>query len=415
MAAHSLALSTSVTETSQKSMLRGARFVLWSWCYLAALAAFTETIYAKELIVEGTAVIKDGDIGQAREIARERAFGLVAESGVSVINAATESRPGSLIERVSVESSICVDSSRVVGETIADGQLHLKLAVDIRSGGLCLPKCRPAYANKMIVAGIPLEFPQQLERGESSTVAYATSVELSRKIRHRDQIPVEAAETIFPYASPGRLPELLWRPGVPEAPIAEVTRRHRAQYVLAGVYRDFTRSRRFLNEERQIVIEAVIHDGANGAVLASRRFTARAEGDVALRDSPAIGSAAFYATDLGRSWGELIDDVANWATETANCLPFFARILKIERNKILLDAGVEHRIANGDIFRVQTWRDESINTSDGTPIGREKLLGGKFAVTAVYPRFSIAELAETGFNSPPRPGDLLYLQSPRAH
>jgi hypothetical protein len=105
-------------------------------------------------------------------------------------------------------------------------------------------------------------------------------------------------------------------------------------------------------QARPIEIEAFVHDGANGAVLARRRFqtqvsdTAWFGSGISLRNIPTIGTRAFRKMPFGEKWTALIEDIARWAGAQTSCLPFIARIVKVEGRLLQLDAGAESRSKN---------------------------------------------------------------------
>jgi hypothetical protein len=306
---------------------------------LCALLSPSWTL-AQEVVVEGQASIRNGDMGQARELALQRALGQAAASGSARISSVAQSQPGTVQDSTRLSATACTKSSRILGESINGDQLTLSVAVTL------------------------------------------------------DQAPE---------------PFLL--PSDKESRFVSLAKARRAQYVISGIYRDFAIRRGWLTfSKRAIVIDIYIHDGANGALLTQRRFSRTASGEVALKTSPPIGSEAFYATDLGRAWGALLDEIAIWATDSAACLPFIARVLKVDGAQIFLDIGAEASVAAGNALRLHAWKEPSVMTSSGLLLGQEKQLGVKLNLKLVYPGFSIAEVAEAGFSLKIRPGDLLYLQ-----
>ncbi len=362
-------------------------------------------------MVEGQALIRNGDMGQARELALQRALGQAAASGSARISSVAQSQPGTVQDSTRLAATACTKSSRILGESINGEQLTLNVAVTLDQAPDCTPRCQPGYTNKVVVTGIAMEFPEQIERKETSTIVYATAIELARKLKNQNHLLVDHDEGMFPYSSPARAPEPFLLPGDKESRFVSLAKSRRAQYVISGIYRDFAIRREWLAfSKRVIVIDIYIHDGANGTLLAQRRFSRTASGDVTLKTSPPIGSEVFYATDLGRAWGALLDEIAIWTTDNAACLPFIARVLKVESGQIFLDMGAEAGIATGNTLRLHTLKEPPVMTSTGLLLGQEKQLGIKLNLKSVYPGFSIAEVAEVGFSLKIRPGDLLYLQ-----
>lgn len=94
------------------------------------------------------------------------------------------------------------------------------------------------------------------------------------------------------------------------------------------------------------------------------------------------------------------------------CLPFIARVLKIEDGQIFVDIGAEYGVKTGDVLRLHTWKEPPVMTRNGLLLGQEKQLGIHLKLKLVYPGFAIVDAAEARFKAEfkVRPGDLLYLQ-----
>jgi hypothetical protein len=54
-----------------------------------------------------------------------------------------------------------------------------------------------------------------------------------------------------------------------------------------------------------------------------------------------VGSEAFNNTDTGNKITKIINQSVKDIQESLNCYPFYTRILKIEDNKIFIDAGAQ--------------------------------------------------------------------------
>ncbi len=124
----------------------------------------------------------------------------------------------------------------------------------------------------------------------------------------------------------------------------------------------------------------------------------------------AIGNATIYGNDLGRAWGPLLDQIALWAEDKAACLPFMARVLKIEKNLIYLDAGAEAQLSAEDSLHLHTWQEPPVRATTNLLLGQEKRARGVARLKAIYPGFSIAELIKAPIGLNVRSGDLFYAQ-----
>ncbi len=381
----------------------------------AGIAAFLGVLVAAsaaELTVEGSAPIRNGDVGQARELATRRALASAAAMGSATISAQTLVRDGVVVnDTAQLRSSACTENSQVLGEIIGKDELTQRLKVTVSESGACRQSCQQTTVNRLIVAGFSVEHPEQILPVEKSWLTNLTPVEIARWIDKRRQVLVVHDATVFPHLTPDRAPKPFLTVADRETPFSVLARHHRGQYVLAGVYRDIgVVDKGLFGKLRQIEIDAFIHDGVNGAVLDRKIFNAVARGEVLMTPRPAVGTAEFYASDLGRVWGRLVSDIADWATDKISCMPFVARVLKIEGQKIYLDAGADSGLSVGDTLVLHTWRrpPAPVRGEDKLVLGEEKSSRTTVSIKYRYPEFSVAEMVDAGGKIDIAPGDLLY-------
>jgi hypothetical protein len=228
-------------------------------------------------------------------------------------------------------------------------------------------------------------------------------------------------DQMFPYATPARAPIPDLRPDSRETPFVRLARERQAQYVLSGIYRGFgldsgldsgLGKKSLTQRKRHIEIEAFLHDGANGAVLARRRFQTELSGSVrsgsfSVNNLPTIGTLAFRQTPLGSAWTALIGDIARWAEREGSCLPFIARVMKTEGRLLQIDAGAESRMNPGDTLILHILREPPVFDLSPRLLGQEKQVRATVRLRAVYPAFSIAEVLEAQDGLQINPGDLI--------
>lgn len=367
------------------------------------------TAVAAQVVVEGSAPIRDGDLGQARELATRRAIARAAEAHAATVSAHTTLAPGIALEAAQLSATACTRDVTQLAERITDEQLTVTLRLTVADAGSCTAVCERSLRNRLVVTGFAFEFPEQLHVSEAQRIERLTANELARALSPSRRVLAEHAGATFPYASARRAPESALQDGSADTPFAALARKHRAQYVLSGVYRDFAlHGARDRDQARTIEIEAFVHDGVSGAVLASRRFAATAHGAVVLANHPTIGTPAFYAGDLGRVWGRLVEDIASWAEDQTACLPFVARIVRTDSRLIHLDAGADARLSPGDTLDLHVWQGAALHGLADQPLGREKRVRATALIRAVYPQFAVAELIEVPPVLTVETGDLVF-------
>jgi hypothetical protein len=379
---------------------------------LGVLSVFATVCSAREVIVFGSAPVRDGDVGQARELAVRRAMASAAESENVMVNSQSLVRPGLVLEATQMRASACTGGSQWVKESVTGNELTVTLAVTVLEPGACPAVCQSSYVNKIIVTDFGFEFPEQLFASERENFKYKTAGELARFLRKGQRLLVDSDGMFFPYVSANSAPAPFMRKAETETPFARIARTHRGQYVLSGVYRDIgVRVDRWNRPVRHIEVEAFLHDGANGALLDRRTFSAEAMGVAVLSDNNPLGSAGFYQSDFGKLWGGVLDKIARWTEEKVPCLPFISRVIKTDGDLVYIDAGAESGLSAGDTLNLHTWRKSDVRSGENIHLGVEKSFGATTSVKSIYPQFSVLQIMQKsnpskGINV----GDLVYSQ-----
>lgn len=375
------------------------------------LAALTSATLAADIVVEGSAIVRDGDFGQARELATRRALARAAEFHGANVSSQAVVREGTASETIQVSASACTEKIEQLSEKVREGELTVTIKVTVLERGACHQSCQRAYTNRVVVTAFAMEFPEQKLPSEESRISNLTASELSKKIVRRQRLLSVHESAVFPYRSASRAPEPMMTQKDRETPFAILARNHRGQYVVSGIYRDFgLEGPSWLPISRRIEIEVFLHDGANGELLARKTFSDQAFGSVLLNSRPVIGSAKFYEGDFGRTWGNLLDQISSWIEGQATCLPFVARVLQVKGKVIHIDAGAESGLSVGDSLSVHNWRDPPIESVTGLALGREKSIRTNASIRFVYPKFSILELVDVPKGVETQVGDVLYAQ-----
>jgi hypothetical protein len=315
-------------------------------------------------------------------------------------------------ETVQVSASACTGPVEMLGEKVDGNELAVTLRVTLADTAECRQTCATAYINRLVVTAFALEYPEQKRPTEQARLSALTAIELAKKVVRRGRLLADYDAGTYPYISPARAPQALSGPDSGESLFATLARQYRGQYVLSGVYRDLGISSAWLGlaRRRAVRVEVFLHDGVNGEVLARHTFVGEVRGDVELPAQHGVGSAAFYASDFGQAWGDVLEAIAAWSEQQAACQPFMARVLKVNGSQLQIDAGAEAGLSVGDTLSLHNWRDPPVWGVSGDLLGREKSARVKAVVRTVYPRFSLVELQQPPANLIVRPGDLLYAQ-----
>jgi hypothetical protein len=403
---------------------------------LMSLAGVTATAQEAEMIVEGRALVGQEGLDVAREVAIQRALTRAAELRLTQVGIQSGAQENTASGTMLAGTSACARRAELLSENDENGELvvRLKVQVDacpVSSGGDEGDEgengaCEKTHLNRLLVTGFAFEFSEQLLEEWNGRllpdvnlqrVETQTATELSRALERGEQARAVFEGNVFPYVSPARAPILRVSAGNSEMPIVALARKRQAQYILSGIYRGFGQEGELPTRHgRSIEIEAFLHDGANGAVLARRTFSARISDRIhpdtaSVFNTPAIGTRAFRETSFGQEWMALIDDIARWAGARTSCLPFIARIVKVEGRLLQLDAGAESRISSGDTLTLRVLREPPASGFSAPRLpGQEEPVDATVVIRAVHPASSVAELVGAPEALNVSPGDLVYTQ-----
>lgn len=381
-------------------------------CYAAAVLCFLiqSSIQAETVIGEGFAPIEPGHQNSAREEALRSALADAARQGVVKIDARTGTTSQGIqnFDEVVLSSRLRIEHHKILQESAEDGVYRVRLEAqlgDVQGG--TAQACTQGHVRRLLLAGFPLLRPEQILIQEMNGYAQLTASEVARRFPEKPAILVDyQGDLMINPLVPERVADTASADLQGARLVREAARHHRAQYVLAG---------RFLSlalaadeKSREIVLDVLILDASTGFCVARRRFHRTAYGNVKVPSSIIFGSAAHYATDFGKAYAYVLDEVIRWAEVTASCLPFSARIIRRGQNLAYLDAGAEQGLSVGDIFSVFRSDNKPVTTLSGEVLGYEKRSLGEVVITTVYPRFAIGRLKSPGGGVQLEVGDELH-------
>lgn len=255
------------------------------------------------------------------------------------------------------------------------------------------PACKGKTQRKVLVTAFPLRYPEQIRSGEYMGWAQTTGEELGHVLDRNDRLRVAMAAERFPFAEAEAAPAVE-RDAQGKPLIAAWAARENAQYVITGVFRDLgTASKWGMVPERQLVIEAYLYNGNNGALLARKEFSQQVLLDGRLPKSIAPGTQGFSGSRLGAAYNALVDDIARWTEDSIVCQPFALHVTRVEDRRLTLDFGRESGIEVGMGLMA-------------APAGKGKPVA---VVKEVQAKSSVAEIPQQWHPPTVRVGDVLYV------
>jgi hypothetical protein len=377
--------------------LRGLTGVLAALGCSAALAL--------DVVAEADAPIINDDMVLARQTALRRAQANAVEQSTGLLQATTVATQSGVSTHTTLSPQGRATGARVLSEHVAGNRLRLTAEVSVVEPGQPAV-CRGRPLRKTVVTAFPLRYPEQIKYGEFMGWPQMTAEELTRRFNSRGKLLSAAMAGQFPFPSADEAPLTERKDNTP-LPV-EWARKERAQYVLAGTFRDFGVAKQALViPERQLVIEAYLYDGISGELVARREFARSLNFSWQMPKAVTPGSRDFATSRLGQTYYQVLDDLSQWAEATLGCLPLPARVVRADGRQLYLDVGSDSGIETGQEL-VLTQAAASVATPAGDMLPGERTAVAGAVIRQVHPRHSVAEI--TAKNLPAvRPGDVLYL------
>ncbi|CAN5797366.1 hypothetical protein BH11PSE12_BH11PSE12_02780 [soil metagenome] len=195
--------------------------------------------------------------------------------------------------------------------------------------------------------------------------------------------------------------------------IQQVAAENDSQFVIAGEIRNAGQriEKKYFGlwetRKRHIEIAFAIYDGQSGSLLSRHQLQRQAEDQASVGRNKPFGSAVFFATGYGQVIASLLEEATQLIAQDLAPFPVMAKIIKVNKNQIVLDTGATSAIATGDLATVVVAGNNlplsglQAYQSRPTLYGNAQTSLGKATIVQVQYLFSVAELA-----ADIRPGDV---------
>jgi hypothetical protein len=354
---------------------------------LALLLHFSLPAVAAPLEAEGVAAVANGNLARARQTAiRDALEQLGLRSGARVDVAAGASTRGKTFDSSRVQPAADFERYTVLREWQTGQVLHVRIAVkeeDARPRG----SVNLGYKKKIVVTPFHVRRSPQLD--DVDDIAVRLPQELLRRMTAGGQFLGKESPYVMSPGGNG--------PSADTAAVRRIATMYEGQFVVSGEIIDagnFDKPAYFGlidKDARRIEIEFYVHDGLTGVLLARRTALVEQVGQRRVgRDKP-FGSASFAATPFGGAILRALDEgIAGIAADIA-ALPFMAKILQVQGERIVIDAGSTSSVAPGDqlvIYRADP-RQQVYGADPLAPLGTVETPVGTLAIVQVQPGFAI--------------------------
>jgi hypothetical protein len=354
---------------------------------LALLFHVSLPALAAPLEAEGVGAIAGGNLAQARQTAiRDALEQLGLRRGARVDLAAGASTRGKTFESSRVQPAFGFDRYTVLREWQTGQLLHVRIAVkedDARPRG----SVNLAYKKKIVVTPFHVRRSPQLD--DVDDIAIRLPQELLRRMTASGKFLGKESPYVISPGSNG--------PSADTAAVRRIASMYESQFVVSGEIVDagnFDKPAYYglINKNaRRIEIEFFVHDGLTGVLLARRTALVEQVGERRVgRDKP-FGSASFAATPFGGAILRALDEGVAAISADIAALPFMARVVQVQGERIVIDAGSTASVAPGDqlvIYRLDP-RQQVYGADPLVPLGTVETPVGTLSIVQVQPGFAI--------------------------
>lgn len=160
-----------------------------------------------------------------------------------------------------------------------------------------------------------------------------------------------------------------------------------------------------------VAVDIRLVDTTTGQVLQSHNAVGKAESSgvnvgVSKGDVD-FGAAAFQNTPLGQATRQAIRDAVQFIILNMERMPFTAKVVKVEGNKVYINAGSQMNVKHGFKFYAYSVGEDIVDPDTGLKLGADEKLAGTVEVRDVQEKYSIGLLVS---GNGLKRGDVLKLQ-----
>jgi hypothetical protein len=357
--------------------------------------------------VEGQAAIsKDMPLLARKQALQDAIRQASMQSAVNVQSRTLVSQNNDPLDTLSMRTAASVNNTRVVKEWTSDNIYHVVATVDLSADS----SCTPHYRKRIIATAFPLANQEQVSGHETQDLYSGIPREINNLLIESGDFIGNNATHVNLYPRADLAPESQERAAYRPSKAMQVAASNGAQFVLSGVIRDmevesteytsgagplaFARSlAREVIARRGIGIDVFVHDGLSGALLFQQRYADTVIGDVWIPSSYTVGSERFNATSTGDKIAQIIDRASADIRQALSCYPFATRIIEIQGDKVVIDAGAQDRLNVGDQLAVYSTSGDDLNLDGGFSfVGKDRQPTAVLTIRSVSSRHSVGDL-----------------------
>lgn len=160
-----------------------------------------------------------------------------------------------------------------------------------------------------------------------------------------------------------------------------------------------------------VAVDIRLVDTETGQVLQSHNAVGKAESSgmsVGLsKGNMDFAAESFQSTPLGQATRQAIQDAVSFIIANMEAVPFTAKVVKVDGNKVYINAGASMNISTGLKFYAYSVGESIVDPDTGLKLGADEKLIGSVEVREVQDKYSIGYLSS---GKGLKRGDVLKLQ-----
>lgn len=370
-------------------------------------AGFNSPPPLQVVIAEGQAVITNGSLLLAKKQALQDAIRQASlQAGVKVRSQTVVNQNVVQADNFSLRAAAAVSYTQILDERVTAGIVTVRVKVTLSNDDTCAP----AFRKRMMATAFPLVEPSQVSSAETQDLYSGIPREINNILMESKDFISRDATHITLYDNPTLAPELSSDDPYKTSRVMQLASTQGVQLVLSGVIRDmqiesgdyvkgsgpFAMAKSWMHDvwsRRGIAVDVYVHDGFSGALLFQSRYKEIVAGDVWIPATYTVGSERFNATTSGEKIAGIIAQASADIRRSLSCYPFATRIINVEGNMLVIDAGAQENLHAGDQLVVYADAGDELSLDGGTRyIARDKRPVGMLTINDSKARYATGVL-----------------------
>lgn len=344
---------------------------------------------------KGSALVHQANIAQARKLALKDAMSQAMLQGGARVQSDTQVNLNVVqSDNVRVRASGQVTDVVILDEWLDEQRdlYHVNIRARVEPSDQSLQRQNAIrYRKKLAVAQFSVLDRYQIHDMPNIEIALAKEF-LGRLEAAANLLSTDASQYLLPLSSK----QMSATGNSPTQVISQLAQTLGVQFIMDGRILDMGETEHVLGIEiRHVELELTLYDGISGAVLSKFRDN----GSIVqnrLFDFPLTTPAAnskFFDSQIGRKINSVLDRLVLQVADFLNRVPFTARVVKAQGNKIYFDVGSMANVTVGDVLMAYRVSAEALQGS--TPslhLGFAESPLASLVVRKVQPLFAVGEL-----------------------